>query len=996
MAKTRLLRVWLSGVALALALAPSARADLGLLVVSNANSRVVHYYGNTGAFEGVVIPAGTGELSQPGGSVIGPDGRLYLSVPGAVKRYDAANGAFIDTFVSGLPTGGPGELGFGPDGNLYGTLGTANLWFKADGSTGTLLGTFGGGGLNSAVGLDFGPDGNLYVGSFLGKQVLRFNPTTGAFVDVFAAVPNHPNTGYIGCVRFGPDGNLYVSLPNASDNDIWRFDATTGASLGSFIPPGDPHPPGPRLFRWGPDGNLYVPARDSAEVLRYNGTTGAFIDHFAHSRALSGPYSVAFAPEPIHGEGQPPPIDTTSGPVQGLFEQGVFKYQGVPYAEAPTGSLRWKRPVRKAASPTPLDATGFGSMCPQLSGSTAVGDEDCLEISLWQPPKDPNAPPLPVLFYIHGGGLVTGSAAWLVTDGTSFASSQNVIVAEAQYRLGALGFFGRPGLAAEDPNGSTGNYGFLDQLEALRWVRDNVAVFGGDPNQITIAGQSAGGWSVCALMASPLSDGLFRAGIVQSGQCYNARALADLPAGSPVLGDPYFGSTIYKRSAAIATDFNVSCGADDLVCLREKSAASLVQALGAQPKVIGPDPPANPAIDGYFLPEQPLGLLRQGAADHRPLMIGSVANESTYFTRGLENIITSPAIYDLFARSALGNTRTDALETVYPATNVPSVYPTWAEEMRVLFDDAGVVCPTLDTADAIAQGGSPAWVYHLTFPPDYSLNPANADLRSFHTLDLYYVFGTYARLAADYGITTGPNDTALSTSMQDAWGSFVRTGVPSTTPAWPVYAPTTPGDLASVSVMLFDAPNSTISGNLFRSGRCAALVPVANQLDPDRDVATSDEDNCPVTTNTSQADAELDSVGDACDNCVNVANPRVASDFLTQNPWATLTGGQRDDDHDGYGNKCDAKFPGVPGLTVNTGDLTAFRASNAKNRTTDTCGTTGTQPCAIWDLDETGLTINTGDLAQFRLLNTRPPGPKCPSCPLACTAGTAGACPATP
>ena len=168
-----------------------------------------------------------------------------------------------------------------------------------------------------------------------------------------------------------------------------------------------------------------------------------------------------------------------------------------------------------------------------------------------------------------------------------------------------------------------------------------------------------------------------------------------------------------------------------------------------------------------------------------------------------------------------------------------------------------------------------------------------------------------------------------------------------------------------------------------------------NQANVDGDLNGDACDNCPTLANDNQADGDGDGVGDVCDNCVNIANPRVAPDpatFLAANPWATLTGGQRDDDHDGYGNKCDAKFPGIGGVTVNTADLTEFRASNAKNRTGDTCGTAGTHPCAIWDLDETGLTINTGDLAQFRLLNAKAPGPKCPTCPLLCQPGTAGTC----
>ena len=177
------------------------------------------------------------------------------------------------------------------------------------------------------------------------------------------------------------------------------------------------------------------------------------------------------------------------------------------------------------------------------------------------------------------------------------------------------------------------------------------------------------------------------------------------------------------------------------------------------------------------------------------------------------------------------------------------------------------------------------------------------------------------------------------------------------------------------------------SPSTFAQDHLAAPAP-----DSDGDGVSDDVDNCPSVANANQADADSDAVGNACDNCVNVANPRVASAFLAANAWATLTGGQRDDDHDGYGNKCDGKFPGVTGSVVGAGDLAQFRASLGKSLMGDTCGTTKTRPCAIFDLDEAGAVVNATDLAIFRTLQGKVSGPKCPACPIDCAAGTAGTC----
>jgi hypothetical protein len=162
-------------------------------------------------------------------------------------------------------------------------------------------------------------------------------------------------------------------------------------------------------------------------------------------------------------------------------------------------------------------------------------------------------------------------------------------------------------------------------------------------------------------------------------------------------------------------------------------------------------------------------------------------------------------------------------------------------------------------------------------------------------------------------------------------------------------------------------------------------------MDDDADGFPDALDNCPVTANPDQADVDADGVGSVCDNCVAVANPRVATGFLAANAWATLTGGQRDDDHDGFGNRCDGDFTAA-GALVGPADLTQYRSANGKSRATDTCGTTQTRPCAIFDLDEIGLLIGPADLGRFRALNGKVAGPKCTACPLVCEAGAQGSC----
>ena len=278
---------------------PEATTDL--LVASHANGRVIRYHGATGAPVGNFVIPSSGGLETPFGMAYGPDGNLYVAngispSTNSVLRYDGLSGVFIDVFCSGLP--GPlTQITFGPDHNVYVSAGPAHLVVRCDGTTEEPEPFAGPGSpLDFAAGLTFGPDGNLYVGNWLGNQVLRYDGRTGAYLDAFATVPIAGSDGNVGGVAFGPDGDLYVTLINTGD-DIWRFDGTTGASQGSFIPATDPHPDGPVFMLFGPGNILYVSSRNANEVLRYNATTGAFIDHFATGGGLDSAAGIAL-PEP--------------------------------------------------------------------------------------------------------------------------------------------------------------------------------------------------------------------------------------------------------------------------------------------------------------------------------------------------------------------------------------------------------------------------------------------------------------------------------------------------------------------------------------------------------------------------------------------------------------------------------------------------------------------------------------------------------------------------
>jgi len=578
-------------------------------------------------------------------------------------------------------------------------------------------------------------------------------------------------------------------------------------------------------------------------------------------------------------------VVTTSGPVQGVTSGGVTKFLGIPYAEPPLGALRWARPVPKSFSPVTIDATLPKAACTQaLNTLTAndcrdngsqtsgnlVGSEDCLTLSLWRPAVDA-ATPRPVMVWIHGGAHVTGCAKDGLTEGSDLAlqgtatGGDGQIVVALQYRLGPMGFFALPELRSEDPNGSVGNYGMLDQIEGLRWVKNNVAAFGGDPNNVTIFGESAGGFSTYILLASPLTPGLFNRAVTESGNYGQALAL------EPGVGAPSgtFGptSTAYGRGTALANNAAVGCSdpATRVACLRGKTSADVFaawqSASGGGGGVLGA--PATPALDGYVLREQAGQMLKEGAAGGRPLLVGANADEMTLFT--LNTSIPDAATYENLVRSQFGTVAGNILLGVYPAAAFPSPLAAY----RRLTGDVLFVCPSFGAGKILRDAGSEAHVYHFAYPP-------SAFLGAFHGSELFYLFGTTARLSS-IGVTPDAGDAALSDAVQTAWTSYARTGTPLATPAWGAFDPGPGGPAANGNVLTWQLDNvANVVANTFtpssalRDGRCAQLEALAPTLNGDLDSFTNDRDDCPFTTNTDQADAgsvlaePSDGIGNAC------------------------------------------------------------------------------------------------------------------------------------
>lgn len=487
----------------------------------------------------------------------------------------------------------------------------------------------------------------------------------------------------------------------------------------------------------------------------------------------------------------PGQVQTTAGVVEGTAEGALWVFRGIPYAAPPVGPLRFRPPEAHPGWSDVRAASAFGASCPQAdTRGLVVGDEDCLTLNVWAPAAA--AAPRPVMVWIHGGGFVQGGSSPLVYDGAHLAETGDLVVVSINYRLGVLGFLATPELRAESPDGLVSNYGILDQLAALTWVRDNVAAFGGDPGKVTIFGESAGGVSVCTLIGAPRGAGLFHRAVIESGSgCFS---LGRLEGAGPTPSAMDIGAQLVSAAGCDAE-------ADKLACMRAKDAAALIQAQGTISSSGLGLPDIGPAVDGVLIPAQPYVTVNQGGGNEVPVIIGSNADEAVIFTQGLP--IPTRAAFEQRVTAAVGPARAPDVLALYPEADFPEPKAAF----NVFFSDVAFNCPAESFARAAAGGAAPSYLYYFAHRLS---GPAGAN-GVLHGHEIPFVFGN-TDVAPAY--TPTADDLAVSAAMVTAWTTFARDGAPALTPAWPPYS------AGAEAIQVFEAPLRLAAD--VRGGRCEA------------------------------------------------------------------------------------------------------------------------------------------------------------------------------
>jgi len=465
-------------------------------------------------------------------------------------------------------------------------------------------------------------------------------------------------------------------------------------------------------------------------------------------------------------------VRTDHGLVRGLDQHGAREFLGVPYAAPPVGANAWRPPQPFPPWQGVKPATKPGHDCAQ-TGSLATGVpttslfENCLFLNVYTPLRQ-SSHLLPVMVWIHGGGFTGGAGR--IYDGAVLAAKRHVIVVTINYRLSAFGFLALPSLAAESPDSSSGNYGLMDQQAAMRWVQNNAFALGGDPGKVTIFGESAGGASVCANMASPTALGLFSHAIAESGCIF------------PTPGK----KAAQRQGTALAKSLGCTNAATAAACMRTKPVAAILKA----------EPSAGlswgPVSGGFTLPLSPLRAFETGRYLHVPLLQGTNHDEGRFFV-GIEFDVLghhplTAAQYPHVVAAQFGAKAAPAIIAHYPLRAFASPDLAFAKVLT----DSEFSCPALLADILTARSGTYAYEFSDPAPPNDFGIKFSFPLGAAHSTELQYVFGKVPLLDSTPSFT--PDQFALSAQMMGYWTQFAATGNPNggAAPHWPRFAGTTP------------------------------------------------------------------------------------------------------------------------------------------------------------------------------------------------------------